>query len=247
MELSKRLRAIADMVTKGSRVADVGCDHGFVSIYLVQRNISPRVYAMDVRQGPLLRAKEHIEEYGLSEYIETRLSDGVKALLPNEADTLICAGMGGRLMVKILSEGYDKVIRMRELILQPQSELSFFRRYLRTHGLRIVKEDMIKEEGKFYTVMKVTPEKGDSCTQEEMQAEQNVVAQRRQDCFGPCLLKEKNAVLLEYLLFLKEKNEKILKELDAKRAGELRRQELSRELMDIMDCISYYKGGRDTL
>ena len=72
--LSKRLQALACMVTPGRRVVDVGCDHGFVSIYLVQRGISPRVLAMDVRMGPLSRAKEHIAEAGLGGYIETRLS-----------------------------------------------------------------------------------------------------------------------------------------------------------------------------
>ena len=79
--LSKRLQALADMVTPGNKVADVGCDHGFVSIYLVQKGTAPYVYAMDVREGPLQRAKEHIADYCMEEYIETRLSDGVAALL----------------------------------------------------------------------------------------------------------------------------------------------------------------------
>ena len=102
MELSKRLAAVAAMVTKGNIVCDVGCDHGYVSIYLVREKISPRVIAMDVRPGPLAQAKEHILMYGLSDYIETRLSDGVDALNEGEADTLILAGMGGRLMEGIL-------------------------------------------------------------------------------------------------------------------------------------------------
>ena len=86
MELSVRLRTIADLVTPGNTVADVGCDHGFVSIYLYENRIAPKVYAMDLRKGPLSRAKDHIKQKGYEAYIETRLSDGVQALQAGEAD-----------------------------------------------------------------------------------------------------------------------------------------------------------------
>ena len=89
VKLSKRLLAVAGMVTEGNMVCDVGCDHGFVSIYLIQKGISARVIAMDVNEGPLRAAGEHVGEFGLSDYIETRLSDGVAALGTGEADTLI--------------------------------------------------------------------------------------------------------------------------------------------------------------
>lgn len=135
MELSKRLQAIADMVPVGSRVADVGCDHGFLSIYLYEKGISPKVYAMDVREGPLMRAKEHVAEYGYGDYIECRLSDGVKELETGEANVLVCAGMGGRLMAKILGDSLRKVSLMDWLILQPQSDLAYFRRFLRITAL----------------------------------------------------------------------------------------------------------------
>lgn len=243
MELSKRLQAVADMVTPGNRVADVGCDHGFVSIYLYRQGIAPKVYAMDVRKGPLAHAKEHIEGYGLSSYIETRLSDGVKALKTGEADTLICAGMGGRLMVKIISEGMEKVSRMQELILQPQSELAFFREFLRTQGFLIVQEKLVKEEGKYYPMMRVIPaqsmqktcgEQTDKRSDEEAQA-----WQRRADMFGPCLLKERHPVLREYLLMLQERNERILAGLSLSGAKE-RREELSLEQEDIRQCLTLF-------
>ena len=150
VELSARLKRIADMVSAGNVVCDVGCDHGFVSIYLMQKQIATKVYAMDVRKGPLDRAKEHIEAYGLAEKIETRLSDGVEKLCVGEAEAMVLAGMGGKLMQKILSEGRDKCQSMKELVLGPQSEVVQFRAFLRKEGYRIVEEDMILEDGKFY-------------------------------------------------------------------------------------------------
>ena len=97
VQISERLKALCNMVTPGKRVVDVGCDHGFVSIYLVQQEICPGALAMDVRSGPLSRAQEHIAEYELAEYIETRLSDGLVEYQIGEAQSLICAGMGGDL------------------------------------------------------------------------------------------------------------------------------------------------------
>lgn len=152
--LSKRLRMLADMVTPGNRVADVGCDHAFLSIYLVQAGICPRALAMDVRTGPLAAAGAHVAECGLGSYIEVRLSDGLAACGSGEADTVVCAGMGGRLMERILTEGMDRAREMRELILQPQSELPRFRAFLRETGFAVVEEDAVFEEGKYYFAMK---------------------------------------------------------------------------------------------
>ena len=155
VQLSDRLRAVASLAAPGSRIADVGCDHGYIPIYLYLEGRIPGAIAMDVNRGPLLRAEQHIREYGLGKYIETRLSDGVKALAPGEADTVIIAGMGGPLMEKILTEGRSVLESVSELILQPQSEIGAFRHYLLEHGYRITAEDMVFEEGKYYPMMKV--------------------------------------------------------------------------------------------
>ncbi len=158
--LSERLRAVASMVTPGSRVCDVGCDHGFVSIWLVEQNVSPRVLAMDVRVGPLGAAGRHVAQRGLESLIETRLSDGLHNYEIGEADSLICAGMGGRLMMRILGEEKAKTDSFKELILQPQSEIMQFRTWLREQGLRITDEKMVEEDGKFYPMMRAVPEAG---------------------------------------------------------------------------------------
>ncbi len=158
VQISERMREITRLVTPGNRVVDVGCDHGFVSIYLVQQQISPKVLAMDVRTGPLSAAKEHIVDCGLESLIETRLSDGLIEYTIGEADTMICAGMGGKLMARILQENLDKTRSFQELILQPQSELTLFRRSLRNMQLSTAEERMVYEDGKYYFLMKVYPE-----------------------------------------------------------------------------------------
>ena len=188
MELSARLKAVAGMVTKGNRVCDVGCDHGYISIYLVKNGVSPYVYAMDVNKGPLLRAKEHILDYGYADKIETILSDGLVALGDRESDALICAGMGGKLIIKILTEGMEQVLKMRELVLQPQSEIHLVREFLRNQGFYIDKEDMIFEDGKYYPMMHVL-------IKTDKENENNPLF----DKFGPHLLKEKHPVLKDFL------------------------------------------------
>ena len=102
VQISRRLKTVAGLVGLDMVLADVGCDHGYIPIYLMQKRQIPKAIAMDVNEGPLLRAKEHIQEWGLEEYIETRLSDGVKALQPGEVQSIVIAGMGGRLILKIL-------------------------------------------------------------------------------------------------------------------------------------------------
>lgn len=234
IRLSKRLQAVADLVTKGNVVCDVGCDHGYVSIYLLQKGISPGVIAMDVNQGPLQAAREHIEAYGLADYIETRLSDGVTALQVGEADALICAGMGGRLVIKILEEGKDRIQGMKELILQPQSELQMVRQYLREQGYGIVDENIICEDGKYYPMMKVCPS---LCKDAEGNIEES--AQRIEDKFGPVLLKKKNPVLKELLRWEFEICEQILENLRMNgKEAKARQQEILAKKKDIETALS---------
>ena len=105
MQISKRLEAVADMVTSGCRIVDVGTDHGYIPIFLTEAGKITHAIAGDVNRGPLQKAVEHISQYGLEEQIETRLSDGLAAVQPGEADSIIIAGMGGPLTVRILKEG----------------------------------------------------------------------------------------------------------------------------------------------
>lgn len=123
MKLSKRLETIASFIPEGSKVADIGTDHGYIPIHLVQEGKATHAIAMDVRTGPLCRAQSHIAEAGLSDMIEVRLSDGLLKLEKDEADCVVIAGMGGELMIHILEEGRHLWDYIPNWVLSPQSEL----------------------------------------------------------------------------------------------------------------------------
>ena len=213
MQLSLRLSAIADMVTTGNRLVDVGCDHGYLPVYLIQQKKIPSAIAMDVRKGPLSRAKEHIRQYGLEEYIQTRLSDGLENLKAGEGDTLVIAGMGGPLMERILTDGQSVRDSFSEMILQPQSDIPHFRRFIQSQGFQIVEEKMVEEEGKFYPMMRVVR------TCPEGDGSENLVSEAApytlEEAFGKFLLKEHNPVLYRYLLREERIRADILKQLQA--------------------------------
>ena len=227
VELSARLKALADMVTPGNRVCDVGCDHGYLSIYLVQKKISPKIIAMDVRTGPLSRCTEHVMQYGLEQYIEQRLSDGLEALAPGEADTVVCAGMGGKLMQAILSRQHETAKSLKELILQPQSEVMAFREFLRSQGYRTVEENMIEEEGKFYPMMKVLPGETPIFCENPLY-----------DRFGELLLREANPVLLRFLEYRKGV---LLSIRESASGAEERLRDIDGELADIENAFCMYR------
>lgn len=131
VKISNRLMTAAALVTQGYTLADVGTDHGYIPIYLLQQKKIPAAIAMDINEGPLERAKEHIALYGLQAYIQTRLSDGVAALKPGEVEAVLIAGMGGGLIMHILKDGEKVCQSAKELILQPQSEIERVREFLR--------------------------------------------------------------------------------------------------------------------
>ncbi|MCI9362408.1 MAG: SAM-dependent methyltransferase [Hungatella sp.] len=187
MRLSKRLETVISFVETGSKVADVGTDHGYVPIALAKRGTVAQGLAMDVRTGPLERAKEHIRQHGLEDVIQVRLSDGVKELKEGEADTVIVAGMGGELVIHILEDGKRLWDEVKHWILSPQSDIDKVRKFLGENGFRIAQEEMIEEDGKYYTVMDVTPGRMERMEPWEV-------------LYGPCLVRKGHPVLKEFLM-----------------------------------------------
>ena len=255
--LSKRLEAVAGLIERDGTLADVGTDHGYIPIAMVLRGHAEKAIAMDLRTGPLERAREHITAYGLEDRIETRLSDGVSALAENEADSIVVAGMGGELVIHILETGKAVCKSAKELILQPQSEIDEVRKFLRENGYQIADEDMVEEEQKYYPMMRVIPqeENAEKLATEYMQPEkkngQNPEAKiavkneakneaketlnhmHLQDLYGPILLAEKNPVLLEFLQKQERHYEEILDGLNRQPDSEkicVRREEMMEKL-----------------
>ncbi len=152
--ISQRLLACADFVVPGEKVADIGCDHGYLSIYLLRNGICPSVIAADVRQQPLLSAVRNAEKYGVREKMQFYLSDGVQNV-PRDFDCLICAGMGGDTIISILRSAPWLQNEQYHLVLQCQSKSPMLRQYLSQCGWRISQEHIVRDGRFLYTVMSV--------------------------------------------------------------------------------------------
>lgn len=224
MQISDRLKLVVHFVNPCNAAADIGTDHAYVPIALVKANIVKRAFALDINKGPLERARKHIEEENLSERIEVRQSNGLDALCKNEADTIIIAGMGGELIVNILKKGEEVVKTAKELILSPHSEVFLVRKYLVENGYGIIKEQMICDAGKYYTVLKaVRVEQGEDYCEEDY-------------LYGKRLIEAGDVVLKEYLVWKRKKQTQILAQLgrNSRESARQRREELQKdkELID---------------
>lgn len=229
MQISDRLKLVVDFVDKCQAVADIGTDHGYVPIALVKQKKVQHAYAMDINKGPLERAKEHIDEEGLSQQIETRLSDGLEKLEENEADTVVIAGMGGELTVRILQRREQVLKTIKTLVLSPHSEVFLVREYLWKNGYKIVREEMIMDAGKYYTIMKA----------ERCNKEQELPYEHWEYMYGRLLIQEKSPVLRQYLEEKKEKYAQILTGLQkqSSEGSKTRSEEIELELKEISDVL----------
>ncbi len=153
--MTPRLIAAANFVKEGSVVADVGTDHAYIPIWLLKKGVCPLAVAMDINRGPILRAEENIKKFGLETKIRTKLSDGLKALSPGEADTVVIAGMGGILINQILDSAKELYSSVCHYILQPMTAIEETRRFLEQNGFFIENERLAKEDEKIYTVLSV--------------------------------------------------------------------------------------------
>ncbi len=234
IRLSERLKRICGMCGRGNVIADIGCDHGFTSITLVKNGAYKKALAMDVRTGPLERADANIRQAGLSEKIETRLSDGFEKLWIKEADAAVITGMGGELIATILSAYPDTVKSIGKLILGPQSESFLVRRKLAELGFLIIDEDALFDEGKYYEII-VAENANKVIPADKIISADKVVSSNEtngdirwslssgelspgdedvDEIYGPVLLAKKNPALKTRLEKEKAVNEKLLLSLE---------------------------------
>ena len=155
IRLTPRLKKIYDIVPSCNCLADIGTDHAYLPVFLLENNICNTAIASDVAIGPLNRAKSTVELHKLSERVSLRLGSGLSTIDKNEADTVVIAGMGGLLIADILSDGLEK-IKNTKIIIQPMSSVPDLRLHLYKSGFCIEKEHLVKELDKLYIIMEIS-------------------------------------------------------------------------------------------
>ena len=220
--LSGRLRAIVDMVSPGSVVCDVGCDHAHVPIALLKEGRIPSALAMDVIPGPLVKAGENLALYGEEKRVVLRLSDGLDAYRAGEAQCLIVTGMGGRIIRDILTREPEKSRDFTEMVLSPQADQWLVRQALRDLGYCIDREALILEDGKYYPVIHAA--KGEQVRPLWPEGIGDEDALEAEDRFGPVLLRERDPLLLVFLRWQLAINERILSSIEGAGEGDRRRE-----------------------
>lgn len=152
--LSTRLSAVADLIKDNKITADIGTDHAALPIYLIKSGRAKRVYASDIHQGPLRIAQKNIDEAGLTDKISVIHSDGLKEI-PKDAREIVIAGMGGKVISKIIEEAAFMKLENVGFVLQPMSDSTTLRRFLYQNGFEILKEFAFEDAGHIYSVMRV--------------------------------------------------------------------------------------------
>ncbi len=200
MNLSPRLKTIASFVNSNTTVADIGTDHGYIPVYLVENKISSKVIATDINEGPLNSAKSIVTEKGLSNYIHTRLGNGLSVLDIGEVDTVIIAGMGGKLITEILDKSSHIANSINYFIFQPMIGSTILRRYIYKNGYKIIDEKLAFESGRIYEI--IFAEHGNDNIEDEIFFE-----------IGKKLLMNKDPLLPDYINERITKYEKVMDSL----------------------------------
>lgn len=159
MKLAKRLQSISSFVSPDAVLVDIGCDHGWLGIYLLENNKVKYVYASDIAEGPLNNVRSNIEKYQVNEQMEAVLSDGLNAFKEIEFTDIVIAGMGGSLIIDILDNNLG-LLQDKNLVLQPNINAEGLRRYLLTHGFTIIDETVVSENDINYNIINAQKKAG---------------------------------------------------------------------------------------
>ncbi|AWZ48775.1 SAM-dependent methyltransferase [Clostridiaceae bacterium 14S0207] len=227
MELSKRLGIIASFIENGDSMVDIGTDHGYIPIYLVKKGICNKAIAGDINKGPIERAEKNIFKERLSDKIICRLGGGFSVVSEGEVDACVIAGMGGDLITEIIENDIEKFKNLKYAVIQPVQNVDVFRKNLYNKGFEILNEKMCIEDGKFYEIFKI---KYDT-HKKKVDPIYYEISEK--------LFKEKDLILKEYIIFLINKYENILKYIieDTDNAIK-RRKELNIKLSKLRSCLN---------
>jgi tRNA (adenine22-N1)-methyltransferase len=229
LEISNRLKMVADQVKYSNTIADIGTDHAYVPIYLCESNKIESAIACDVNKGPLEKAEANIKKYQLEKRITTSLGSGLEKIEPKQVDAIVVAGMGGKLIIDILNNKLETVQGLKQMVLQPQLDVDQVREYIHTIGFRIENEEMLIEDNKYYTIISVIPgtEKYNS---------------KIEYMLGKILIERKDPVLKKYLKMSIDKYKKIINQLTNKNTvSSMQRKEILVEeikaLEEVYNCL----------
>ena len=153
MKLTDRLLKIASLVTKGKKVADIGTDHGYIPVYLLNKGHVDFAILADVNKGPLENARSEVRHNNLTDKVDLRLGSGIEVLNENEVDEVIIAGMGGILISELLEAKKSVAHNLDKLILQPMQAQDELRKYLLNNGYEILDEVLVKEDFRIYEII----------------------------------------------------------------------------------------------
>ncbi|HFI0579074.1 TPA: tRNA (adenine(22)-N(1))-methyltransferase TrmK [Streptococcus suis] len=225
-KLSKRLAAVADYVPQGARLADVGSDHAYLPLFLVEQGRIDFAVAGEVVQGPYQSALQNVEQAGQSEKISVRLANGLAAVeLADQVSTITIAGMGGRLIAEILEAGKDKLVSVERLVLQPNNREDDVRHWLIEHDFQLVAEKILEENDKIYEIL--VAEKG------------SVDLAADQLRFGPYLLEEQSATFQKKWLKELDKLTYALEQVPLERQAD--RSAISQKIQQIQEVLHVSK------
>lgn len=213
MNISDRLKTIGEMVDNCESICDVGTDHAYLPIYLIQKGTCSKAIASDINKGPVEKAKMNIKKEGLNDRIFCRLGGGLTTIKPFEVDGVVIAGMGGNLIRDIIEENINVFKSLKFMILQPVQNPEVLRQYVYETGYDIIDEELCFDEDKYYEIIKVKynnkPTKVDSIYYE--------VSKK--------LIEKKHPLVGEYIRFKINKYRSILEYIDDKTESAKRRQE----------------------
>ncbi len=226
MQLSIRLSAIASFVPKGSYVIDVGTDHAYIPIYLVEQGIAKACLATDINKGPLEKARKNLAFHGIQN-VSLRQTNGLEGIEIGTGDVVMISGMGGYLTIEILKKSLPLVRTMKKLILQPQQDISEVRKYLHHIGFKIEDETFVEDEEKYYTVIVAVP--GEECYERDYEY-----------LYGKCLIEKRLPVFQKWLLEKLNKQEGIYRAIESQDSPSVlkRKLELASEIKILREVIT---------
>jgi len=228
MKYSDRILKTVALLEPGRCLADIGCDHGYMSILAAENSLFDKIYACDVKEGPLSRAKENIQAFQKENCIQTVLSDGFKNI-PDDATSAVICGMGGLLICKILNEAGNRLEAFEQLILGPHSETEELRTYiLDSTDFDIYRETAVYDGGKHYVLMDIRPKK---------EKGKSLYFQTPDDRrFGTLSNQTDAAAYSEYLGFLLNRS-KVALDL-CRKGSHLRSEKRAEELKSLIDALT---------